>query len=193
MASEAAEVHDPDGQSPAITLRIFFGQYVRTKTGIAVIVCTLAILVFVIWQLVEQGVQTDSKDTHSPSYQTVIPKGKTIAELGGWKRINPPKASPVYTYSDTLDNISIIVSQQPLPLSFNGNVAELAKKFNATDKIDANGTDVYIGTSAKGPQWTIFTKNGLLILIKSQKHIDDKAWAYYVESLIGTDPSLTNF
>lgn len=193
MKSEGAVAHDPDKQSPAITLRAFFGQYVRTKTGIAVVVCGLAVLALVIWHLIEQGIQNNSENGNSPGYQTVIPKGKTISDLGGWKRISPPKASPVYAYSDTLDNVSISVSQQPLPPSFNGGVAELAKKFNATDKVDANGTDVYIGTSAKGPQSTIFTKNGLLILIKSHKNIDDKAWAYYIESLIGTDPSLTNF
>lgn len=193
MTSEGAATHDSDKQSPAITLRAFFGQYVRTKEGITVVVCALAILMFVIWQLIDQGIHNNSGNGNNPEYQTVIPKGKNIADLGGWKRVSPPKASPVYAYSDTLDNVSISVSQQPLPPSFNGNVAELAKKFNATDKVDANGTDVYIGTSAKGPQSTIFTKNGLLILIKSQKSIDDKAWAYYIESLIGTDPSLTNF
>ena len=120
-------------------------------------------------------------------YQTVLPEGKSISDLGGWRRISPSESDPVYAYLDTLENISISVSQQPLPKSFKGSaddqIAELAKKFNATSKIDAGSTKVYIGTSAKGPQSAIFTKNSLLILIKSQQKINDKAWIKYIASL----------
>lgn len=118
-------------------------------------------------------------------YQTVIPDGKSIGELGGWKRVSPAKSDPVFAYNDTLDGVAINVSQQPLPKSFKGGdqIADLAKRFNATTKIDANGTTVYVGTSAKGPQSAILSKNDLLILIKSQNKIDDKSWAKYARSL----------
>lgn len=120
-------------------------------------------------------------------YQTVLPGGKTITELGGWQRVSPDKNDPVYAYVDKIGDVSISVSQQPLPNSFKNDtgekVAELAKSYNATNKISAGNTTVYIGTSTKGPQSTIFTRNGLLILIKSQKNIDDKAWIAYIESL----------
>lgn len=120
-------------------------------------------------------------------YQTVLPEGKTISELGGWKRVSPSKSDPVYAYLDKIDNVPISVSQQPLPQTFKGGasdqVAELAKKFNATTKLDAGMTQVYIGTSAKGPQSAILTKNGLLILIKSQQKIGDKSWIKYITSL----------
>lgn len=170
-------------------------RFVCSKKGAA----TIGVVVIVVaWLLyVSQDNRSTTKNNTDTGYQTVLPKGKTADQLGGWKRISPPKAEPVYAYSDTLDNVSINVSQQPLPKSFDENidsqVAELAKKFNATDEVDANGTKIYIGTSAKGPQSTIFTKNGLLVLIKSQKKIDDKAWSFYVESLVGTDPTLSNF
>lgn len=170
-------------------------QFFRSKKGVALI--ALVVIAIVALFVISQDTRQTTKNGTNPGYQTVLPKGKTPEQLGGWKRISPPKAEPVYAYSDMLDNISINVSQQPLPKSFDENidsqVAELAKKFNATDEVDANGTKIYIGTSAKGPQSTIFTKNGLLVLIKSQKKIDDKAWSYYVESLVGTDPTLSNF
>lgn len=122
-------------------------------------------------------------DVKKPIYQTVLPKGKTIDELGGWKRVSPPKNDPVFAYTDTIDGVPISVSEQPLPQSFKNNtadqVADLAKKFNATDKIDASSLDVYIGTSAKGPQSVIFAKNNLLVLIKSAKKISDTSWAKY--------------
>ena len=120
-------------------------------------------------------------------YQTVIPASKSIGDLGGWKRVSPPGADPVYAYNDVLDGVNISVSQQPLPSSFNGKadseVADIAKKFNATTKIEGADTNVYLGTSAKGPQSVILSKNGLLILIKSEKNIEPTSWAQYARSL----------
>ncbi len=128
-----------------------------------------------------------NKAIENLEYQTVLPEGKSISELGGWKRVSPPKSDPVFAYADKIGDTPISVSQQPLPESFKDNidnqVAELAKKFNATTKIDAGSTKVYIGTSTKGPQSVILTKNNLLILIKSQKKIDDKSWTKYADSL----------
>lgn len=120
-------------------------------------------------------------------YQTLTPYGKPTEQLGGWHRVSPPKATPVYAYTDTIDSVSITVSQQPLPDKFiegtDAELAELAKNFNATNEIKANGVKVYVGTSSKGPQSALFIKSGLLILIKSQSKINDDAWARYAESL----------
>ncbi len=131
--------------------------------------------------------QISNNKAKTPEYQTTLPQGKSIKELGGWKRISPPGKAPVFAYADSLDDVPISVSQQTLPKSFkentNDELAELAKKFNATTKVDASGIPVYIGTSAKGPQSTIFAKNNLLILIKSQSKIDNKSWARYAKSL----------
>ena len=122
-----------------------------------------------------------------PSYSTVLPSNKTIESLGGWSRVSPPNSDPVYAYTDTVDTVSITVSEQPLPVSFKSDVstkvAEVAKNFNATTKLEAKSTDFYIGTSASGPQSVIFAKNDVLILIKSQKKIDDEKWGVYIDSL----------
>jgi len=123
----------------------------------------------------------------NPGYNTVLPEGKSINSLGGWERISPPNTEPVFAYTDTIDGVSVSVSQQPLPESFKadvtGKVSELAEKFNATKKITADAVTVYLGTSAQGPQSAIFTKDNLLILIKSQENIKDDAWANYIKSL----------
>jgi len=127
---------------------------------------------------------------NNPEYQTVLPGGKSADELGGWKRVSPPEKDPVFAYADEVSGIPISVSQQPLPNSFKtdtaSHVADLAKAYNATTKITAGDTTVYIGTSAKGPQSVILTKKNLLILIKSQKTIDNVAWEEYVKSLDGS-------
>lgn len=130
---------------------------------------------------------TTNSSSETPKYQTVSPKGKSVEELGGWRRVSPPKGEPVFAYTDAINNIPINVSQQPLPEAFktgtDTQVAELAKKFNATTKIDADGTTVYIGTSAKGPQSAILAKSEVLILIKSQQKVEDASWIEYIKSL----------
>ncbi|MDB5179772.1 MAG: hypothetical protein JWN12_404 [Candidatus Saccharibacteria bacterium] len=123
----------------------------------------------------------------NPGYTTILPTGKSIVQLGGWVRVSPTGSDPVYAYADTVSGVPISVSQQPLPASFKNNsdskVAELAKSYNATATITIGDTTVYIGTSAKGPQSVIFTKSNLLILIKSEKKIENAAWSTYAASL----------
>jgi hypothetical protein len=123
----------------------------------------------------------------TPSYATILPKGKSIGSLGGWYKVSPPGRDPVYAYVDKIGSIEVDVSEQPLPDAFKANtagkVAELAQNFNAAEKLNADGMTVYIGTSAKGPQSLIFTKSNLLILIKSSSIVTNDQWIQYVSSL----------
>lgn len=151
--------------------------------GLVVAVCLVAGL------LIFRSMNNDSNATSKkPTYQTVLPQGKTIQELGGWKRVSPPEDQPVFAFTDAIDGVPISVTEQPLPQQFKNDidsqVADLARKFNATHKIDASGTPVYIGTSVKGPQSVIFATKKLLILIKSEKKISDTSWVNYAISLI---------
>lgn len=133
--------------------------------------------------------QKESLKSNTPEFGTLLPNGKSIKELGGWKRVSPPEAAPVFAYSDKVGDVSIAVSQQSLPDDLKDDTAsqmtELAKSFNATDKLTTNnGTIIYIGTSARGPQSVILNIDNLLILIKSTDKIEDEYWAKYVDSLI---------
>jgi len=93
----------------------------------------------------------------------------------------------VYAYTDSIGQIPIIVSEQRLPKKLQGdvdqNISDLASSYAANDKLKAGDTTVYIGTSAKGPQSVIFVKNNLLVLIKSDSAIPDKAWKTYINSM----------
>lgn len=121
-----------------------------------------------------------------PTYDTVLPRGATVEALGGWKRVSPPGSEPVFAYLDTIDGVSISVSQQPLPTDFEKKddaVGELARSYNATHALAVGDMTIYIGTSAKGPQSVIFSKKDLLILIKSQATIADTKWLSYISTL----------
>lgn len=124
----------------------------------------------------------------TPNYATVLPAGKSIAQLGGWYRISPPNTSPVYTYADKIGKTRIDVSEQPLPAAFQNNtaaeIAQLAASYNATDKFtSSNNVEVYVGSSGAGNQSVILTKSGLLILIKSTAPLTNNQWTAYVSSL----------
>ena len=101
---------------------------------------------------------------------------------------------PIFSYNDTVEDVAISVSQQPLPDSFKGNVSaqvkQLAESYSATTVIEAGGTDVYIGRSARGPQSLIFAKNDTLLLIKSQNTISQAEWIKYINNLV--DPKSEN-
>jgi len=167
------------------------------------ITCCLAILIGVIvWfagsYLLKQrtivtngGIEsteiTASKITDRPDYPTVLPTDKNIDSLGGWTRVSPAEKNPVFAYADKISGTPISVSQQPLPKEFKQDTADtverFAKSYQATVRVTAGNTVAYIGTSAKGPQSVIFTKNDLLILIKSSAKIDTAQWGEYISSL----------
>ena len=132
------------------------------------------------------GVKTEVID-QKPDYPTILPAGKTVDELGGWKRISPPDRNAVFAYADKIDGIPVTVSEQPVPEPFKAellsSVENLAKSYNATEKVTVGSTVAYVGTSAKGPQSVIFTKNDLLVLIKSTTKVTTNQWAAYISSL----------
>ncbi len=123
----------------------------------------------------------------TPTYPTILPAGKTADKLGGWARVSPAGADPVYAYADTVAGVIVDVSEQPLPATFRadttGQVEKLAQGFNATQKLTAGTTTAYLGTSAKGPQSVIFTEKGLLILMKSASQLTTDQWVAYISSL----------
>lgn len=159
------------------------------KVAIVVLIVAVALAAFTYVQMNSSG-DVDiigHSQTLEPDGNYVLPSTKTIEDLGGWRRVSPPKSAPVFAYSDKIGSVGINVSQQELPEAFKDNTAkkieELAKGYNATNVIEAGDTIAYIGTNAKGPQSVIFTKNNLLIMIVSEKQIDDKAWSQYIKSL----------
>lgn len=161
----------------------------------ALILLIIAIFLIANWPQVAEKQPSRASETSTPRYQTVLPSGKTIKDLGGWKKLTPPNdGTPFYSYTDLVNGVAVNVSQQQLPPSFQSNtnekVAELAKAYNATSRLQVGGLTVYIGLSAKGPQSVIFAKDNLLVFIKSEKKISDDAWKSYITSL--GIPSSTN-
>lgn len=160
---------------------------VLIRIGVALVLLIVAGTVVGVIVSNNQSKQTQAELASSPDFEAILPQGKTIEDLGGWQRLSPPNSAPYYVFADTIDDVPISVSQQVLPESFKANTAQsmqdLAKSYSATDELDVDGGKVYIGTSTKGPQSVLFTKSGLLVLIKSQAKIDNNSWTTYIASL----------
>jgi|GEM_PF-1332888 len=119
-----------------------------------------------------------------PEYAVLAPVGKTVQDLNGWIRSDK---NPLFVYIDKIGDIQINVSQQPIPEEFmpdvDTQVEKFAKAYKANSKITIGTTVVYIGSTVKGPQSVIFTKNDLLILIASSDKIENDQWIQYINSL----------
>ncbi|MFZ1360712.1 MAG: hypothetical protein WAS27_01615 [Candidatus Saccharimonadales bacterium] len=159
----------------------------RVAVGIASIAIVILIGIIAVRHYMSPSATPSTATQKTPQYHTVLPVGTSIDQLGGWQRISPPDKDPVFAYSDYINDVRITVSQQPLAGTtgqrIDEKVADIAKKFNATTKITAGDTAVYIGTSSKGPQSVIFAKDQTLVLIKSQATITNDLWQRYIMSL----------
>lgn len=164
-------------------------------------VAILALCVLTAWYFLSRHQSTLSSQTSSsssnssnapvlekgtPDYDTVVPKGRTAATIN-WTRVSPPDHNAVYTYVDTVDKATLNVSEQPVPDNFKSNpttsIEQLASSYNATQKLTVGTVTVYIGTSTKGPQSTIFIKNNVLVLIKTDTALTTDQWIAYISNL----------
>ena len=166
-------------------------EFATGKYKYAVFSAPLLLIVIVLIYVVSQS----NTGATAPNYDIVLPQRTSIDSLGGWQRVSPNGSEPVFSYNDTIESVAISVSQQPLPPSFVGNVGaevkRLADSYSATTMVEAGGTQVYIGRSAKGPQSVIFAKNNTLVLIKSQKTITQAQWVSYINNLVDPDTEQT--
>lgn len=122
----------------------------------------------------------------TPSYKTLLPTGKTAEQLGGWTRVSPPDRNPVYAYTDKIENIDIIVSQQPIPDDFKkdaSKIKQFAQTYSAGHEITDGDTRIYSGVAEDGPESIIFSKNNLLIFIKADRALAESELISYIRSL----------
>lgn len=177
-------------QAIAQELRSFLNSQKTMAIASGIVVLALAGIAFGFTQGQTQENTTDTskaKSKNEPQYTTLLPEATSIKQLGGWVRVSPPGKSAVYAFQDSIKKTAISVTQQPLPTAFktdpDSKLAELAKSYNATNKLKADKTVFYTGISAKGPQSVLFVKDDVLVLIKSEKKVSDKDWSTYIKLL----------
>lgn len=169
------EQHINTNNIPVKKRRIVLTRTVKRVLWATATAVVLTIIIAIIYSIMS------SRFASSPSFQTVLPADKSINVLGGWTRVSPPGQPLVFSYSDSIDDVAVRVSEQVLPTT--PPVADIAKGYLANEKIAAGKIPVYIGNNFKGSQSVIFSENGLLILIGSTSKISNNSWSNYIQSL----------
>ncbi len=161
----------------------------QRKTIITLIlaVVLLAFATIITISLMQHPNNAPSRSPETLSFSALLPNGKTQATVKG-QMIITPGGEQTYQFNDSIDGKAISVSEQHLPANFSSaNSADALKKFaegfNATKTLTVNSTTVYTGTSAQGPQWAIFARNDLLVIIRSTDTISDASWKQYITEL----------
>lgn len=129
--------------------------------------------------------KTTKLETGTPSYSTITPNRQKTT----WTKISPPGSdTSIYAYVDKIGDVSISVTEQPLPDEFKTDTAykieKLAKNYDANIKLTAENTVIYVGTSVRDSiQSVILTKGNLLIMIKSKNIVSNQDWVNYINSM----------
>lgn len=143
-----------------------------------------------VYRLIDSSTPNDTRDVLSdavlePEYDTVLPEGKREETEGG--KIGYDAQRKVASFKDNIGDVSVTVSQQPLPEAFKANpdeeIKKIADNFSATEIINEANPRIYLGNDIKGPQTVIFHKNNVLVFILSSQQIDNKQWVTYIEDL----------
>lgn len=137
---------------------------------------------------------TDSKNgaqpqlpREKPPFKILYPAGKDASVFGDPVRVSPSNNDPVYAYTDNISDTEVILSQQKIPSSFEGNTSaqleKVAKNFQATDSFSVDSVTVFYGKSSSGVQSLVFIKGNLLVFIKSPSELSQEVWAAYISAL----------
>ncbi len=125
-------------------------------------------------------------NVQEPEFDAILPDGKKEETESG--KIGYDPAKRVASFTDTIGNVPITISQQPLPANFKDNPDEelkkLAENFSANEVIMESNPKAYLGTSVKGPQTVVFHKKGVLVFIQSASQVEKTDWAAYITKLL---------
>ncbi len=159
----------------------------------ALVVVLVAVLgSFVLFGDTKNNPAADTKDvlgkqTVTIDFKPLLPNGSE-SETSAHKTAVDGQNRPIYTFTDKIGITDLTVTEQPLPEKLKTNtdseLEKMAKDLYLTEVINASNPKAYMGTSIKGPQTVIFTKNGLLVFVQSQAKIDKDQWSDYITRLV---------
>lgn len=129
--------------------------------------------------------QLNGEQVQTPTFATLEPDDDITKTKSG--AIAFDASRNVASYTDSIADIGITLSQQPMPEDFKsdtaGKLLAFAANINANEKIEARGTEIYIGTSVKGPQTVVFIKDDKLFFIGADSKLPYDQLQSYIEAL----------
>ncbi len=131
------------------------------------------------------SLQDDGRTEEKPDFEIVYPAEKS--NLNAVTR-RAPSGDLIHTFKDEVDDVPIEVTEQEMPIAFEGNQAEklkeLATNFQASSVIQIDSLMVYHGLNEKtGVQSLFFIKEDVLFSIRAERKVVDDSWTGYILSL----------
>jgi hypothetical protein len=121
----------------------------------------------------------------APTFNTLLPGDDAKQTTSG--QVAYDRDKKVASFTDTIDEIPLTVSQQALPERFKKDPATEISKFaadiNANEKLQIGSLTAYSGVSEKGPQTVVFIKNDVLVFVTASKKLPTAQLIGYIDSL----------
>jgi len=128
---------------------------------------------------------------------TVVPTAGAVKTQADFKVLTPAteQASAqkydakrdLVTYTTTFSGVRLTVSQQALPANFDKDPAAILKtadSIRAKQMIETVRGPLYIATNDEaGDQLAVYASKDLLVLIHTDRKLDDESWKSFVEQL----------
>ncbi len=122
-----------------------------------------------------------------PTFAPVAPKDKAGLAAGEAGKTTFDGSRNTYSYQDTLGNVPLIVSQQPIPAKFNTSqeaVSSAAQSLGAKTTFATHYGKVYMFTSTKSnAQMLVLSVNSLLVFIQSSFTHSTADYTTYINNL----------
>ncbi len=180
--SIAININVPEVHLPRITFR---WVYMRWVLAAVIIIC--ALLGGRLWLGHNNAISQEMKQKQTqakPSFAPLKPAGNED-QVNKNAAYNPQKQ--IYTFQDSYKGVSMVVSEQAIPVAVKDNpdtIKKAAASIGATDSFDTINGTVYIATADKGgAQRLVLIHRQLLIFISSDGTLDNPTWAEYVQAL----------
>lgn len=122
-----------------------------------------------------------------PQFKVVIPKSRPelATATAGTAAYDAKRNS--YSFSDSFQDRTILVSQQPVPSNFKTDseaLTKIAQQLGTKEVMATSKGPAYLGTDSKSGQQTIvFVTKGVLIFIQSPFSYNALKWQPYLEAL----------
>lgn len=121
-------------------------------------------------------------------FKPVLPPGKTLDSYKKKVARKSPDGSKILTFLEVLESTDVQVTEQKLPINFKtdsaGELAKVAKDFQANSVIQIDGQKIYHGYSERSRvQTLIMVRNNLLVFLVSSKKLEDTTWVGYISTL----------
>ena len=176
-----------------LKLRIGLPRFERTKQFISnhasklIVTGCIAVLLAAIGGIMLYNSHYSEPDAPSPTTQASPHFTPLLHESDDDPRHRFDSDTKVLSFHTQYNNVTLTVSQQPLPEIFQSDpqeAAQIARYINAEDSFESNKGMVYIATDEESDSQTVsFATDDTLVFIRAHRSLTTEEWRQYINDL----------